>query len=82
MKWNTFLTIISHLYSINLASEPSVCSLKLSPDHECQPSLHSAVVGELLGATDEEIHSVGERLEALLLPAAVHKRDGDSFHPG
>lgn len=51
-------------------------------DHECQPSLHSAVVGERLGATYEEIHSVGERLEALLLLAAVHRRDGDSFHPG
>lgn len=62
--------------------QPSVCGLKILPDHECQPPLHSAVVGEQLGATYEEIHSVGERLEALLLLAAVHRRDGDSFRPG
>lgn len=58
---------------------------ELYPDgsgHECQPSLHSAVVGEQLGITYEEIHSVGEKLGALLLLAAVHRRDGDSFHPG
>lgn len=51
-------------------------------DHECQPSLHSAVVGEQLGATYEEIRLVGERLGALLLLAAVRRRDGGSFHLG
>lgn len=61
---------------------PSVCTLKLLPDHECQPSLHSAVVGEQLGATYEEIRLVGERLGALLLLAAVRRRDGGSFHLG
>lgn len=49
-------------------------------DHECQPSLHSAVVDEQLGAIYGEIHLEGERLGALLLPVAVHRRDGDSFH--
>lgn len=51
----------------------------LIPVRECQPSLHSAVADEQLGATYEAIHSVGGRLAVLLLLVAVHRGDG-SFH--
>lgn len=64
------------------AKHSHLCTTELLPGHECQPLLCSAVVDDQLGATYEEIHSVGEKLEALLLLAAVHRRDDDSFHPG
>lgn len=50
-------------------------------DHVCQPLLHSAGVDEQQGVTDGGIHSEGGRLEVPLLLAAVHKGDGDNFHP-
>lgn len=48
--------------------------------HVCQPSLHSAEVGEQQDVTYVGIHSEDGRLEAPLLLAAVHMKDGDSFH--
>lgn len=61
--------------SASLVSSPNI----LTPVHECQPSLHSAVADERLGATYGGIHSVGGRLGALLLLVAVRRGDGDSF---
>lgn len=51
------------------------------PDRVCRPSLHSAGADEQQGVTDGGIHSEGGRLEVPLLLAAVHKGDGDNFHP-